>query len=425
MEINDTHMKEYEKGKRFLKKGTDGDKDAVHSAYEIFLKLRKAYPDHALIEAYYGSTLALLSRDADETLEKADKAQTALDALNHAISMDSNHKDIRKLRAKVCMRLPDSYFRASQTAIEDLSFLLDRYKDDPSYLTNKEVTEIKKDLRTAYKNVEELGDVDTEMQQQSNHASVKNFETLMEQDIPSHKDNMENNEKAGQEFNNGKNLKKFEEGKIYLKKAANGDKDAVNTAHEIFLKLRKAEPSNALYEAYYGMTMMLIARNKKIPLSRLKESIAGMKILDGAVRAAPHDSRIRLLRGRAASRLPEEYFHRAKTVIEDYTFLIEREMQKEGFLRTEEYLQVIYQLGEAYSRIGQNQAAVMCWKRLMNETQDPDFLRLLTLKMKSLEGKPAVEHNAIPESPVSILIRRSVHFAGSEIKRILEDKNFQ
>jgi hypothetical protein len=74
-------------------------------------------------------------------------------------------------------------------------------------------------------------------------------------------------------------------------------------------------------------------------------------------------------------------------------------------------LQLIYELGEVYCRIGRNQAATMCWKRLKNETQDPDFLHLLKLKLKSLEGKPA----ANAENPTSILIRRAFRAAGSKL----------
>ncbi|MBM7572336.1 tetratricopeptide repeat protein [Aquibacillus albus] len=221
-------------------------------------------------------------------------------------------------------------------------------------------------------------------------------------------------------------MNQFEEGKMLIKKAGDGDKNAVNKANEIFSKLRKAEPDNALIEAYYGTTMMLTARDKISPLSRLKETIAGMKILDEAVSADPENSRIRLLRGRAAYRLPEKYFQRTQTAIEDYNFLIDREMQEEeGFLDTVKYLQLNYELGEAYSRIGRNQDAAMCWKRLINETQDPDFLHLLNLKLKSVEGKPDVEHTPNSESPVSILIRRTIRAAGSEIINLVEDKYFQ
>ena len=172
-------------------------------------------------------------------------------------------------------------------------------------------------------------------------------------------------------------------------------------------------------DAYYGITQILVARDKTSPLSKLKGSKAGMKFLDKAVSAAPQDHRIRLLRGRAAYRLPEEHFHRGQTVIEDYTFLIDRQMHEKGILETESYWQLTYELGEVYCRIGRNQDAIMCWKRLQNETQDPDFQHLLKLKIKSLEGKPAVEHVPNVEGIKSILIKKAVRAVGSELSKLI------
>ncbi|WP_257962466.1 tetratricopeptide repeat protein [Bacillus sp. UMB0893] len=388
---NDTHMEQFEEGKRVLMKGADGDKNAVKIAYEIFLELRKTEPDNALIEAYYGSTLALLARDAVQPLEKADKAQEGLDSLNQAIAMDPNQKEIRLLRAKVCLRLPESFFHCSQTAIEDLSFLLDRYKENSSYLTNEQVRKIKEDLSTAYQNAGKFSEANEVLQRtpqlnrQVENGSEKDIEIFLEQVVPLHKN------------------------------ALGGNKKAVQDMKQLVERARSDYPEHPLVEAYNGITMMLIARDKTSPLGRLRGAKAGLKILDEAVSAAPQDSRIRLLRGRASYRLPEQHFQLAQTVIEDYTFLIDREMHEEGFLETENYLQLIYELGEVYCRIGRNQAAAMCWKRLMNETQNPHFLHLLKLKLKSLEGKPAVEHILIPESLTSNLLRRTVRAAGSEI----------
>jgi hypothetical protein len=173
MKINDTNMKQFEKGKKLLMKGVEGDKKAVKIAYEIFLKLRKTEPGNALIEAYYGSSLVLLGRDAVQPLEKADKALEGLDSLNQAISMDPNQKEIRMLRANVCMRLPESFFHCSQTAIEDFSFLLDRYKADTSYLTNKQVRGIMEDLSTAYKNAGKLSKANEVLQRLNQLTSKK------------------------------------------------------------------------------------------------------------------------------------------------------------------------------------------------------------------------------------------------------------
>ncbi|QGR00309.1 hypothetical protein EHS13_29750 [Paenibacillus psychroresistens] len=149
--------------------------------------------------------------------------------------------------------------------------------------------------------------------------------------------------------------------------------------------------------------MLLIARDKTKPLEKLKWSKNGLKLLDKAVAAAPEDSLIRLLRGKAVFKLPEKHFRRTQTVIEDYTFLIDQEMRQEGTLEPEKYSQVVYDLGEAYHRIGRNKDAEMCWKRLENQTQDPEMQQLLSTNLQSLEGKPEIEDNKT-ESLSSMLV---------------------
>lgn len=146
------HIQQFEEAKALHNKGVDGDKKAVIQANEMLRKLHEADPDNALIEAYYGSTLVLLGRDAVKILERADKAQEGLDVLNRAVSLDANHKEIRLLRGNICVRLPESFFHCSETAIKDFTFLLDRYKEDSSYLTHSQVRELLRNLSTAYQN---------------------------------------------------------------------------------------------------------------------------------------------------------------------------------------------------------------------------------------------------------------------------------
>lgn len=163
---NDSKLKkEFKEVKKLHNKGVDGDKKAVKHANEGLSKLRKAEPDNALIEAYYGSSMALLARDAVKPLDKADKAQEGLDALNRAVDLDPNQKEIRLLRANVCLRLPESFFHCSETAIEDFSFLLDRYKEDSDYLTPKQAREILQNLGTAYENAGKPDEANAVLQQ--------------------------------------------------------------------------------------------------------------------------------------------------------------------------------------------------------------------------------------------------------------------
>lgn len=172
--VNDSkHKKQIKEAIKLLYKGIDGDKKAVKSANEELLKLRKTEPDNALIEAYYGSSLALLARDAGKPLEKADKAQEGLDVLNRAVTLDPNQKEIRLLRANVCLRLPESFFHCSKTAIEDFSFLLDRYQESSSYLTQKQVSEIRRNLKTAYQNAGKPDEANAILQRIAQNESKK------------------------------------------------------------------------------------------------------------------------------------------------------------------------------------------------------------------------------------------------------------
>lgn len=167
------HKKQFKEAQKLLYKGVDGDKKAVKSANEELLKLRKTEPDNALIEAYYGISLALLARDSGKPLEKADKAQEGLDVLNRAVTLDPNQKEIRLLRANVCLRLPESFFHCSKTAIEDFTFLLDRYQKKSSYLSSKQVSEILRNLKKAYENAGKSDEGNAVMQRLTQNKSDK------------------------------------------------------------------------------------------------------------------------------------------------------------------------------------------------------------------------------------------------------------
>ncbi|SHM73868.1 tetratricopeptide repeat protein [Gracilibacillus kekensis] len=207
------------------------------------------------------------------------------------------------------------------------------------------------------------------------------------------------------------------------KKAVKGDEKAAVELDQLLERGRSTGSNAPLVDAYHGNTMILIARDKTNPLDKLKWSKAGLKLLDGAVNAEPDNSMIRLLRGKTAYMLPEKHFHRAKTAIEDYTFLINQEQKKEGLLGKYDYLRLRYELGEVYYRIGQNQEAGTCWRELKHASGDPEFLHLLELKLGILEGKPAVEHIPNTDSPTSILLRKTVRAVGNELQQLATQKS--
>jgi len=211
---------------------------------------------------------------------------------------------------------------------------------------------------------------------------------------------------------------RLEKIKSLYKGGAKGNVTAVQEANQLLEQLRLDYPDHPLAEAYHGSIMLLIARDKTKMLERLKWAKNGLKLLDKAVAAAPHDSRIRYLRGRSAYRLPEKYFQRTRTVIEDYTFLIDQEGQHEAMDINNSKL--TYELGGAYRRIGQNEDAARCWTKLEQQTQDPEFRQLLRQKLQSLKGKPEVEHIQANDSLKSILIEKVVRAAGNVLVKWVE-----
>lgn len=152
--MNDSSLeRQLKDAKKLHSEGIEGNKKAVIKANEMLSKLRRSSPEHAVIEAYYGSSLALLARDAVGMLEKEEKAREGLDALNRAAAFDPNNKEIRFLRGNVCLRLPDSYFQTAQTAVEDFTFLFKRQQADSRYLSQKQWKEVLNNLMTAYQNI--------------------------------------------------------------------------------------------------------------------------------------------------------------------------------------------------------------------------------------------------------------------------------
>lgn len=111
-------------------------------------------------------------------------------------------------------------------------------------------------------------------------------------------------------------------------KGLDGDSDAVVKSHEIFKKLYLQAPGNIMVEAHYGCLTSLLGRDEFNPNERFKLAMKGLKILDRAVSKESENIEIRNLRGYVCLRLPDMYFHRTSTAVEDFT--IKESVRKAG-----------------------------------------------------------------------------------------------
>lgn len=130
-----------------------------------------------------------------------------------------------------------------------------------------------------------------------------------------------------------------------------------------------------------------MARDALKPAQRLDLAKQGLALLDEAVAAAPDEPSFRMLRGKIAYRLPEQFFHRADTAIEDYAMLIDIELQNPGSIEKKTYATLVYELGVAYYRTKRMKEAQLCWSMLPKLTDDAKLLTLARSKKTSVSNR--------------------------------------
>ncbi|MFZ5634428.1 MAG: tetratricopeptide repeat protein [Bacillota bacterium] len=159
-----------------------------------------------------------------------------------------------------------------------------------------------------------------------------------------------------------------------------GDKEAVKEAYKLLEKLRELIPQNNLVEAYYGSATSLLGRDAVDPTERFNKAIRGLKILDGSVAREPENIEVRTLRAYVSYRLPEKFFHRTGTAVEDLSYLATRYEHDPGVFSPEFYRQVLFDLGASFKRLGQNREAESTWQKLLSPTRDPKYIELLKIE---------------------------------------------
>lgn len=161
------------------------------------------------------------------------------------------------------------------------------------------------------------------------------------------------------------------------RRGVEGDKEAVQRAYELLERARSLEPENLLAEAYYGSTTALIGRDAIDPMERIKKATGGLKILDKVVSKDPKNIDIRILRAYVSYRLPENFFHRTATAVEDFNYLTIRYELDSGLFSDGFYEQLLYDLGMCYKRLERKREAEETWQKLLSKTKNNKYIDLL------------------------------------------------
>ncbi|QNF30506.1 tetratricopeptide repeat protein [Metabacillus elymi] len=138
-----------------------------------------------------------------------------------------------------------------------------------------------------------------------------------------------------------------------------GNKQAVKSAYNSLKDLAKQDKNNLEIQAYLGSATTLLGRDANSVTDKMKYALEGLKLLDAVVESAPNLVIARLLRGNVSFRLPEMYFQRTSTAIEDFSFLVQAYEKDSSILTESEYNEVLKNVIEACKRSNQLEKASM------------------------------------------------------------------
>jgi len=180
-----------------------------------------------------------------------------------------------------------------------------------------------------------------------------------------------------------------------------GDKKAVVEAHKLLKEYLEQDPENVKAKGYLGSIISLIGRDSINTTERMNKALEGLKILDQIIKGNPENTQVRILRANVCYRLPEMYFHRTDTAVEDFKYLISSYEKDQSIFMENYYWKILYDLGGAYRNLNRHDEAKKTWLKLLEVTTDEKYLKLLKKEgiTKLKKDKKSEKVNIIQELP--------------------------
>ena len=136
--------------------------------------------------------------------------------------------------------------------------------------------------------------------------------------------------------------------------------------------------NDAVAVAYLGSAHALVARDSSVIMSRISNVNKGLSLLNRAVRSAPEDFVVRMVRGSVIFELPS-MFKKPENAIEDFTFVESRfenlpdiEDINVATLKSEVY----YKLGSLKKETGDKNAATSYFKKAVSAAPNSKWAQL-------------------------------------------------
>lgn len=362
-----------------------GDPSAAREAHELFKVAHQLDPDDATVAAYYGSALALVGRDAVDPNEKVQCALKGLKLLDLAAKAEPDNIAVRTLRAYVNYRVPEHFFNRTSVATQDFSYLAERYEKDPSVLSRSSYWEILYHLGKAHQTLGEVEQARAVWEKLIQAKPSPRYLRLLRAEGMDVGDFDEDAESARNR------ARLLQEGVALHDRGVNGEKSAAQEAVKLFEAAVEDYPDDPMLKAYCGSSVSLAGRYADDANATFAAAIRGMKIIDEAVKMAPDEVRVRLVRAKHGLRLPELFFRRTAVAVVDLEFVRDRVAASAAELPREEWFEVLWLLGNAYFRLGVVEDAKATWDALLKEEPGGAYQALVEAQLAPQTADIAVQ----------------------------------
>lgn len=371
--------------------GVDGDAEAVKECVAEFDKLRKLLPDSNLVEAYFGSAMALLGRDEVNPMERMKYANKGLKILDHAVDREPTNTEIRILRFNVCYRLPEPIFQRAGTVVEDLSYLIERYEKDSKVFSQDYYWHLLYTLGMAYKTINKSREAETTWKKLLSFEPDNKYIKLLKKEGLLNS----NSGKSGKTIVKSSSRSKSKSTvkpplpisltgiKLYDQALA-GNQEAIRQAVDFYAEAVEQDPNNEMLQALHYDCTSLAGRYSQDSFKLFGSAINGVKNFDSLLAEHPNNIELRFLRAYHSFRLPEAFFKRSAGAIADFEYLLMRYEEDPSLFPVQSCWQLLLDLGVAYERLERNEEAWQSWDKLVALNPDPRFLEIVNNRQNNM-----------------------------------------
>lgn len=168
-------------------------------------------------------------------------------------------------------------------------------------------------------------------------------------------------------------------GIAYHDLASQGEPGALNKSANYLRRILKLEKDNPMAMAYLGSVTTIMGHDAELPMEKLSFVEDGVDFLDRAVKMAPDNLQIRIVRAMNSYYLPE-FFHRLQYTLKDLTYVTKSEEFKHW--PPDQQAMVYFNLGLGFEKDGKAKHSKENFEKTTQIAADSEWAKQAQKKLK-------------------------------------------